>query len=113
MATINVFEQYYSADAEFNGVPRHGAMVMLVATSEEGNIRYEAAVTFFPHHDEEDYAVSYDAYFSKVLYEAKGRRSKKREEALLKEFQQHIVELALDAGGTVYCDKPLREARRG
>lgn len=112
MATINVYERYYAAEAELNGVPRHGALVMLVATSEEGNIRYEAAVTFFPHRDEEDYAVSYDAYFSKVLYEAKGRRSKKREEALLQEFQQHIDELAQEAGGTVDWDQPLREARR-
>ena len=111
--TVNVYERYYAAEAEFNGVPRHGALVMLVATSEEGNIRYEAAATFFPHNDEEDYAVSYDAYFSKVMYEAKGRRSKKREETLLLEFQQHINDLAQEAGGTVYWDKPLQEARRG
>ena len=113
MATINVYEHYYAAEAEFNGVSRHGALVMLIATSEEGNIRYEAAVTFFPHRDEEDYAVSYDAYFSKMLYEAKGRRSKKREEALLQEFQQHIDELAQEAGGTVDWNQQLREARRG
>ena len=113
MATLNVYEQYFSAEAEFNGVPRNGALVMLIATSEEGNIRYEAAVTFFPHRDEEDFAVSYDAYFNKVLYEAKGRRSKKREEVLLQELQQHIDELAHEAGGTVYWDQPLREARRG
>ena len=111
--TVNVFERYYAAEAEFNGVPRHGALVMLIATSEEGNIRYEAAVTFFPHRDEEDYAVSYDAYFSKVLYEAKGRRSKKREETLLQELQQHIDELAQKTDGIVYWDRPLREARRG
>ena len=113
MATVNVYERYYAAEAEFNGMSRYGALVMLIATSEEGNIRYEAAVTFFPHRDEEDYAVSYDAYFSKMLYEAKGRRSKKREEALLQEFQQHIDELAQEAGGTVDWNQPLREARRG
>lgn len=113
MATVNVYEQYFSAKAEYNGVPRHGALVMLIADSEAGNIRYEAAVSFFPHRDEEDYAVSYDAFFSKVLYEAKGRRSKKREETLLQEFQQNIDVIAQEAGGTVYWDKPLREARRG
>jgi hypothetical protein len=113
MATVNVFEQYFSADAEFNGVPRHGAKVMLIATSEEGNIRYEAAVTFFPHRDEEDFAVSYDAYFSKVLYEAKGRRSKKREEALLETFPVEIDQLADTIGGKVLWEQPLREARRG
>ena len=113
MATINIFERYYSAKAEFNGVPRHGALVMLIATSEEGQISYEAAVTFFPHRDEEDYAVSYDAYFSKVLYEAKGRRSKKREEALMETFQNEIDQLADTTGGKVLWEKPLREARRG
>lgn len=113
MATVNVYEQYFSAKAEYNGVPRHGALVMLIADSEAGSIRYEAAVSFFPHRDEEDYAVSYDAYFSRVLYEAKGRRSKKREETLLQEFQQNIDIIAQEAGGTVYWDKPLREARRG
>ena len=82
MATVNIYEQYFSAKAEYNNVPRHGALVMLIADSEAGNIRYEAAVSFFPHNNEEDYAVSYDTYFSKVLYEAKGRRSKKREETL-------------------------------
>lgn len=113
MATINVYERYYAANAEFNGVPRHGALVMLVATSEEGNIRYEAAVTFFPHNDEEDYAVSYDAYLSKVLYEAKGRRSKKREQALKETFEQEIDQLAETIGGKVLWEQPLREARMG
>ena len=111
--TINVYEQYFAAQAEYNGVPRHAALVMLIADSEAGNIRYEAAVTFFPHNDEEDYAVSYDAYFSKTLYQAKGRRSKKREQQLLDEFQNHINEMAKEAGGEVYWDQPLREARRG
>ena len=111
MATINVYERYYAAEAEFDGVPRHGALVMLVATSEEGNIRYEAGVTFFPHRDEEDYAVSYDAYFSKVLYEAKGRRSKKREQTLLETLQEEINQLADTIGGKVLWEQPLREAR--
>ena len=84
--TLNVYEQYFAADMVANSVPRHAALVMLVADSEAGNIRYEAAVTFFPHNDEEDFAVSYDAYFSKVVYESKGRRSKKREQQLLEEL---------------------------
>ena len=113
MSPTNVYEQYFSADLEFNGVSRHAALVMLIATSEEGQIKYEAAVSFFQHNDEEDYAVSYDAYFNKVLDEAKGRRSKKREEALMQKFQQHIDELAQEANGTIYWEKPLREARRG
>jgi hypothetical protein len=113
MSPVNVYERYYAAEAEFNGVPRHAALVMLIATSEEGQIKYEAAVTFFPHRDEEDYAVSYDAYFSKVLYEAKGRRSKKREEALLETFPTEIDQLAETIGGKVLWEQPLRKARRG
>ena len=113
MATINVYERYYAAEAEFNGVPRHGALVILVADSDAGNIRYETAVIFFPHRDEEDYAVSYDAYLSKVLFEAKGRRSKKREEALMKNFQNEIDQLADTIGGKVLWEQPLREERRG
>ena len=111
--TINVYERYYAAEAEFNGVPRHGALVMLVADSEAGNIRYEAAVSFFPHNDEDDYAVSYDAYLSKVLYEAKGRRSKKREQALMETFESEIDQLAETIGGKVLWDQPLQEARIG
>ena len=45
--TINVYEQYFGADLMANGVPRRGALVMLIADSEAGHIRYEAAVTFF------------------------------------------------------------------
>ena len=111
--TVNVYECYYVAEAKFNDVARHGALVMLIATSEEGNIRYEAAVTFFPHRDEEDYAVSYDAFLSKVLYEAKGRRSKKREQALMETFETEIDQQADTIGGKVIWEKPLREARRG
>lgn len=113
MATVNVYERYYAADAEFNGVRRHAALVMLIADSDAGNIRYEAAVTFFPHNDDEDYAVSYDAYFSKALYEAKGRRSKKREQALLDTFVSEIDQLAEIIGGKVLWDQPLREERKG
>lgn len=113
MATLNVYEQYFAADLEANGVPRRAALVMLISDSEAGQIRYEAAVTFFPHRDDEDYAVSYDAYFSKVLYEAKGRRSKKREQALLESFRDAIDTLAHEAGGEVYWDRPLGDARWG
>lgn len=113
MATLNVYERYYSAEAEFNGVLRHGALAMLIVDSDAGKIKYEAAVTFFPHNDDEDYAVSYDAFLSKVLYEAKGRRSKKREEALMENFQNEIDQLADTIGGKVLWEQPLREARRG
>lgn len=110
---VNVYEQYFSAELAWNGVPRRGALVMLIADSEAGMIRYEAAVSFFPHTDEEDFAVSYDAYFSKELYSAKGRRSKKREEAFLSALREEIDALAQAQGGKVDWDCPLREERRG
>jgi hypothetical protein len=72
MATINVYEQYFEADAMANGVKRRGAKGLLISDSEAGEIRYEAAVSFFSHADEEDFAVSYDAYFTKEIYSGKG-----------------------------------------
>ena len=130
--TINVYEQYFAAEAVFNGVERRGALVMLISDSEAGTISYKAAVTFFPHRDEEDFAVSYDAYFEKELYHAPGRRSKKREAALLEQLPAEIDALtaaasavasasadapaAVTAGipaARVLWDKPLRDARRG
>lgn len=111
MNEINVYQQYFSAECEFNGRARHAAQVLLVAASGEGNIRYEVRVSFFPHDDPEDFAVSYDAEASKVIFEAKGRRSKKREKAFLEEVRSVAEELAKSLGGTVFWDKPLIEAR--
>ena len=125
MAELNVFEQYYEAEMTANGRKRHAALVMLTAVSEDGNIRYMASASFFPYDDPEDFGVSYDAYFTKVLYEAAGRRSKKREKALLEDFRAVIDELTEKpenseyytdngtewTGGKVFWDRPLREAR--
>lgn len=113
MATINVYQQYFAAECIFNGVERHAAAVTLIATSEEGRIRYEETVSFFPHVSDDDFAISYDAYFSKVLFEAPGRRSKKREQQLLEAIQIEADSLADEANGKIFWDKPLIEARRG
>lgn len=113
MKVINTYEQFFAAELTCNEVERKAALVMLIATSEEGTIKYEAAVTFFPHRDEEDYAVSYDAWFARELYSAPGRRSKKREQKLMETFREEIDALAEAAGGKVFWDKPLREARFG
>ncbi|MBQ2657215.1 MAG: hypothetical protein IJF87_01430 [Erysipelotrichaceae bacterium] len=110
---INVYEQYFKADAMFSGVKRNGALVTLISDSEAGTITYKAAVTFFPHRDEEDYAVSYDAYFEKELYQGKGRRSKKKEAEYLEHLHDIIDELAKENNASVLWDEPLREARRG
>lgn len=113
MKVINVYEQYFCGQLEWNGVPRRGALVALVATSDAGQIKYEATVTFFPHRDEEDFAISYDAWFSRELYSAPGRRSKKREAQLMETFREEINALASEAGGSVFWDQPLREGRTG
>ena len=113
MKTVNVYDQYFSARCTYNGVARRGARVLLIAASEEGTIRYEAAVSFFPHADDEDFAVGYDAYASRELYNAKGRRSKKRETELLKSVRDEADALAHTLGGTIDWESPLREARYG
>lgn len=110
---INVYSQYFGADGTFSGVERRGAQVLLISDSEAGHITYKAAVSFFPHRDEEDFAVSYDAYFEKELYRAPGRRSKKREAALMETLQAEIDALAEANNATVFWSNPLNEARLG
>ena len=113
MAVVNVYEQYFAAEGTFSGTERRGALVMLISDSEAGRIRYEAAVSFFPHRGEEDFAVSYDAYFEKELYCGKGRRSKKKEAGYLEHFREEIDALAAENNAEVFWDKPLTDERRG
>ena len=80
MKNVDVYEQYFSAECTFNGVERRGAVVWLNAESDSGTIRYEVGGTFFPHRDDEDFAVSYDACGLKELLRTQGRRTKKRDE---------------------------------
>ena len=108
----NVFERYYKAKANFSGIKRNGALVMLVSDSEAGFITYKAAVTFFAHKDAEDFSVSYDAYFEKELYSAKGRRSKKKEAAFLEELGKVIDGIAKEHDACIIWDEPLTEERR-
>ena len=110
---VNVYERYYKANAVFSDVQRNGALVMLISNSEAGQITYKAAVTFFPHRDEEDFAVSYDAYLEKELFAGKGRRSKKKETAFLELLRETIDEISAENGACVRWDEPLTEARRG
>ena len=105
--TVNVYKRYFHARGSFNGVERRGAAVFLISDSEGGRIKYEAAVAFFPHGDEEDFRISYDAYFSKVLYEGAGRRSKKREEAFLSDLQQTVDEMIKGTGAEIFWDKAM------
>ena len=110
---VNVYSQYFAAQGNFAGVERRGALVLLVSDSEAGRISYRAAVSFFPHRDEEDFAVSYDAYFEIELYAAPGRRSRKREAALLEALRGEVDALAAAAGAIVDWSRPLAAARMG
>ncbi len=111
MKVIDVFEGYYAAECAANGRPRHAAKVVLTATSDAGMISYEWMISFFPHDDEEDYAVSYDAAVSRAVYEGKGRRSRKREPAFLEERETVCDEMAAELEGKIFWDRPLRKPR--
>ncbi|MBR5800428.1 MAG: hypothetical protein IKY23_10260 [Lachnospiraceae bacterium] len=113
MKVIDVYKQYFSGECVYNGVERKGVLVTLTATSDSGNIMYEVGISFFPHRDEEDYAISYDAYASKVILNESGRRSKKRDEQMLEQVKDVASALAEELGGVIYWDKPLRDAVYG
>ena len=111
--TFDVYKRYYAAECVYNEVERKGAVVTLTVTSEGGEVAYEYTLSFFPHQDPEDFAVSYDAYASREMYHAKGRRSKKREAVYVDMLRQEIDKLADSLGGTVNWDEPLGPERRG
>ena len=111
MKVIDVYQQYFTADCIFNTIQRNGVAVTLTATSDSGMIKYEVGLSFFPHRDEEDYAISYDAYVSKEIYNAKGRRSRKKETVFLEQLREVADAAAAEIQGTVFWDKPLTEAR--
>ncbi len=113
MKVVDVYQQFFAARCVFQNVERRAVTVTLTATSDAGTIRYEVGVSFFPHVSEEDYAVSYDAYASAEIYAAPGRRSKKREAALLDALRGHADRLAESLDGEIYWDRPLRDARYG
>lgn len=111
MKTVDVYQRYYKGFLSFNTY-RHGVSVKLTAETDNGMITYEVSVNFFPHKDEEDFAISYDACYTDVIYSGKGRRSKKREEAFLKNLKETADALAKRAGGLIYWDKPLSDEKR-
>ena len=111
--SVDVYKQYFSATCTFNDVERHGVVVWLNVDSEGGNVCYEVGVSFFPHVDDEDFAISYDACSTKELLSTKGRRSKKRDEQCLSELQYVADELASTLNGQIYWDQPLNEAQYG
>ena len=92
---INVYSQYFPAQACFSGMERRGALVLLISDSEAGMISYKAAVSFFPHRNAEDFGVSYDAYFD------------------LESLRSEIDAIAAEHDAVVDWEHPLNEARMG
>ena len=113
MDTLNVYQQDFSAACDLGGVPRHAARVLLTVDSGGGQVCYKAAVNFFRHEDAEDFSIDCDGYFDTALFEGKGRRSKKREAALLSEFRTHADAIAAAQGGSIDWAAPLGAARNG
>ena len=110
---VDVYAQYFAGECVFNEVERRGVSVKLTSDSEAGQIRYTVSVSFFPHSDPEDFAVSYDAYAEREIENRKGRRSKKREAVMMETFRDEADALAAELGGTIDWEQPLIEARRG
>jgi hypothetical protein len=48
-----------------------------------------------------------------VIYQAAGRRSKKREKQYIDSIRDYIVPLAEQANGEVFWDEPLRSPQLG
>ena len=113
MKSVNVYEQYFSALCEANVTVRRGVQVRLTAESDAGRIRYILTVNFFPHADAEDFGISYDVCAEETVYEAQGRRAKKREAGLLDGLRPRADALADRLGGRIFWDEPLIEARMG
>ena len=113
MKNVDIYKQYFSAECTFNDVERRGVTVWLTAESDSGMIRYEVGISFFPHRDDNDFSISYDACSLKELIRTKGRRSKKRDEQYLAQVQAVANELASSLQGIIHWNKPLTEAQYG
>ena len=110
---INVYQRFFEAELDYNCVKRRAASVLLISDSEAGNIKYNASVAFMPHQDDEDFRVPYDAYFTKTIYEDRGRRSKKKEKQFIEDLPKYVDELATEVEGKIFWDKPLSDERLG
>lgn len=112
MFCIDVYSQYFEGHHVANDIERHAVVIQLQATSEEGVIRYEIGANFFPFTDRE-FMITWDDLITEVIYEAPGRRSKKREKAFLEELRPMIDKMLESHDAVVDWDKPLIEARYG
>lgn len=108
---IDFYSQYFSASCMFGGTQMNAALVFMQVDSEAGHVTYSVNITFFPHVDSTDFGVNYDSCQTKILFDGKGRRSKKKESAFMESMRGEVDSLADKIGGTVFWDKPLNNAR--
>jgi len=112
MKSIDVYYRCYEAEAEIDGMPMHAAEIALRSDYEDGHIAYTARLIFFAHNEPGDFTIPFAPCFEKELYSGKGRRSRKREAALREaQFEAAVNELAAEAGGKLFWDKPLTDAK--
>ena len=107
MTALDLYRRDFEADCVHSGVRRRAVRIALCAESLEGRIEYRLSLAFFPHEDEEDFLVTYDACAEKVLYSAPGRRSRKREKVFLSSLRDEADALADAFGAVVFWDRPL------
>ena len=107
MDAVNLYQAYFPAACELTGIPRRAVRVMLIAESAGGQICYKAAVSFFRHEDAEDFCIQGDGYFEQVLYQNKGRRSKKREAEYLADIRKYADALAAAQNGMIFWEQTL------
>jgi len=107
MDALNLYQQYFPAECTVNGILRRAVKVMLTVESGSGQICYKAAVNFFRHEDDEDFCIQCDGYFEQILYQNKGRRSKKREAEYLGKIREYADALAAAQNGTILWEQTL------
>ncbi|MBR5372092.1 MAG: hypothetical protein IK130_07740 [Oscillospiraceae bacterium] len=107
MDALNLYQEYFAAECTLNEIPRRAVRVMLTAESGGGQICYKAAVNFFRHEDAEDFCIQCDGYFEQVLYQAKGRRSKKREAEYLSHIREYADALASAQNGRILWEQTI------
>ena len=108
---VKLFSQYFCSEGCLNGTERRGVELNLISDSEAGMITYSAQAVFFPHTDDEDWAVTYDAEKTDIIYSGKGRRNKKKEAAYLEKRIEIFNKIAQDLNMKILWEKPLTEPR--
>ena len=113
---IDVYSQYFNAHCVYNGSERRAAIVKLTLMKDiTGYQEYQISASFFPFENPEDFMVANDVMVIKTVLEGTKRRSRKKEQELLKTIKDDIDSILpqLNAEAMIYWDNPLREARIG